>query len=332
MSAKTSAEKKPINDLLKEKDAFLTTSERFYEYFLRHTKGFITAGIIVAVVIVGGALYSNFENSAQLKATEAYEQAIALVDDAAANAQAVAALEKVRADHAGRKGARMAGFALVKLYTGNNETDKALALAENLLQTITPDEISLKPLLLNTIGGLSENKGDWAKAAASYEAILSTNPMEIEFVRQVHMSLGRVYAAAGQKDKAIASYEKIVAEPLRSEFTFMANLKLAELKGQPAPFPLNAPLVPGIDTDLDAEAVGRSEAGTGEAAAAEAQADEATEAPAAEAGETAATETQADEATEAPAAEAAEPAATEAETGEAAAPADEADNAAQATE
>ncbi len=238
MSEKKSVDKKPIRDLLREKDAFLTTSEKAYEYLLRHTKAFITAAVTVAVVIVGVAIYVKYQAGAEEEATQAYEKAMELAVGQGGEMEAgIKALEQVRTERAGRKAARLAAMALVSLYGGHGQPEKALPLAENLLQTLPPAEISLKPLLLNALGGLYEASGDYVKAGKSYEAILGLGLLEPNLKQDTLLALGRVNTAAGGKDEAVKNYEALIREFPQSFKAFWANSKLAELKEAPVAFP-----------------------------------------------------------------------------------------------
>lgn len=231
MSAKTPVEKKPIRDLLQEKDAFLTTSEKFIEYFLRHTKAFIALGVALAIIIIGTAFYLRHQSNAEAKAAIAFEQAMESAKKSDGSQESRAALEKVRSDYQGRKGARLAGFALIPLYDNAGETDRALTLAEDMLKTLQPAESSLKPLLLNTIGGLSEVKGDFQLAAKSYEALMASSPLP-PLKLEVMMALARVYASSGRNDEAVKLYEDVVREFPQSMHALIANFKVAEIKGE----------------------------------------------------------------------------------------------------
>lgn len=241
MSEKKSLDKRPIRDLLQEKDAFLTTSEKAYEYFLRHTKALIAAVVVVAVCIIAVAVYVRYQKSVEMEAALAFEKALDLAssqsqsDDKSAG---LSALEKARTDYEGRRGARLATFTLVNLYALSKDLDKALPLAENLLQTLKPSEASLKPLLLNNLGGLYESGGDLQRAASSYEALLALNNLEPALRMETLIALARVKAAAGQQDKAIELYQAVINDFPLSLKAYMANAKLAELKGEAAPFPL----------------------------------------------------------------------------------------------
>ncbi len=245
MSKKTPVEKKPIRDLLSEKDAFLTTSERAYEYFLRHTRGLAAAAAAVVLLVIGVAVYMHQREKAEEEAAVALEQAL----NAAAASQAdpaagLKALEQVRTDFPDRKAARLAAFSLVGLYAAQGQADQALALAENLLQTLKTSEVSLKPLLLSNLAGLYEVKKDYLKAAKSYEAMLALTPLDPNLKQDVLLSLGRVHSAAGQKDEAVKQYQALVTEFPQSYTAYLANLRLSELKGEAVAFPLPAPATP----------------------------------------------------------------------------------------
>jgi tetratricopeptide (TPR) repeat protein len=234
MSEKKVIDKKPIRDLLQEKDAFLTTSEKAFEYFLRHTKGLLTAAAVAALLALIVVLYIKHQNSLAAAAGLAYEKAMVLATDQAAGS---AALEKVRADYPGRQGARLATWALIFRYAAGDETAKALPLAENLLQTLSPAEIALKPLVLNTLGGLYETAGDYLKSSKCYEAILNLPQVDPALKLDVRLALGRVYAATGQKEVAASQYQALLREFPQSAKSYLANSKLAELNGEPTAFP-----------------------------------------------------------------------------------------------
>lgn len=242
MSDKKPVDKRPIRDLLQEKDAFLTTSEKVYEYFLRHAKVFIVAAVAVAVCILALAVYVRYQKSAEAESTLAFEKALDLAVNQSSDLTAgLAALEQVRTDFPGRKGSRLAAFSLVNLYVSKNQVDQARPLAENLLQTLKPSEISLKPLLLNLLGGLYESGGDLKSAGTSYEAILALNNLEPALRMETLMALGRVNVAAGRQDQAIECFQTVVKDFPQTFRAYMANVKIAELKGEVEPFPLPAP-------------------------------------------------------------------------------------------
>jgi predicted negative regulator of RcsB-dependent stress response len=238
----TPVEKKPIKDLLAEKDAFLTTSDKIYEYFLRHTKGFIIGAVAIAALIFAWAAYDRYEVSAEETATAAYEDALETM--AEAPDQAAEALEAVRADFAGRKASRMAAYALVGIYSAQSENSQALAIAEELLRTLPPAEAALKPALLGDLAGLYEAEKKYDLASATYESILDMGIAQPHLRRDTLMSLGRVNAVRGNKEEAIGNYQALINEFPGDMKAYMANSILAALTAQPQAFPGSVPAEP----------------------------------------------------------------------------------------
>ncbi|KXS56048.1 MAG: hypothetical protein AMR96_04685 [Candidatus Adiutrix intracellularis] len=227
-------DKKNIRDLIGEKDVFLTISERIYEYFLSHIRLLAALGAVVVLVIIGVILLVNYQSSFNIKGLEAYENALA--SDAA-----VPALEKVRADYPGSRAARLAAFSLIGFYTDQRALEKALPLAENLLQTLKANEISIKPVLLNTLGGLYETGRDYPRALQAYQAILEFKTINAILREDVLLALGRVNTIVGDQKAAIRNYEEILQKFPNSFKAYLANTKLAALKGVASAFPLSVP-------------------------------------------------------------------------------------------
>ncbi|MDR2724730.1 MAG: tetratricopeptide repeat protein, partial [Candidatus Adiutrix sp.] len=195
------APEKHIRDLLKEKDAFLTTSEKVYEFILRHTRALAFGAAAVALAVIVGFAYVRSQKAAEEAAEAAYEEALA--------AASPEALEKIQ--HSGRRAGRLAALALIRLHIEAGAPEKALPLAENMLQTLKPAEISLKPLLLDNLAGLYETVQDYPKAAQSYETLLDWPSLSGNYKPNVLLALGRVRSAAGQPEEAMLAYEEALA-------------------------------------------------------------------------------------------------------------------------
>jgi tetratricopeptide (TPR) repeat protein len=227
---------KHIRDLLKEKDAFLTTTEKVYEFALRHTRAlaFGAAAVILAALAVFA--YVRSQRAAEEAAGAAYEEALAA-------ASPEAALEKLRADHPGRRAERLAALALVRLHTEAGAPEKALPLVENLLQTLKPAEISLKPLLLDNLGGLYEMVRDYPRAAQSYQALLDWPSLPDNYKSNILLALGRVQDAAGQPEAAKMTYEDLLRSFPDSYPALLARARLSTLTGEAVVPPLEPGLV-----------------------------------------------------------------------------------------
>lgn len=229
MAERKPVDKRPIKDLLHEKDAFLTTSEKIQEYFLRHTRSFIIGTAAAVLIVVVAALYSNYRESAELKATLAYEAALELPSEGR-----IEALEKLRASHDGRKAARLAGYNLAALYSTEGQLTKALSLSQELLATLPRAEEALRPLLLYHIGGLAEASGDQELARQNYEILADLSQIPAELQQSVLLALGRVRIATGQGAEAAQYYERLLREFPGGPQVNLAALKLAELRAASA--------------------------------------------------------------------------------------------------
>jgi tetratricopeptide (TPR) repeat protein len=132
---------------------------------------------------------------------------------------------------------------LVRLHTEAGAPEKALPLVENLLQTLKPAEISLKPLLLDNLGGLYETVRDYPRAAQSYQALLACPSLPDNYKSNILLALGRVQDAAGQPEAAKVAYEELWRSFPDSYPALMARARLSTLTGEAVAPPLEPPLV-----------------------------------------------------------------------------------------
>jgi len=235
---KKKAPEKHIRDLLKEKDAFLTTSEKVYEFTLRHTRALAIGAAAVVLAVIAGFAYVRSQAAAEETAMAAYEEALA--------AASTEALEKIH--HSGQRAGRLATLALIRLHTEAGAPEKALPLAENMLQTLKPAEISLKPILLDNLGGLYETVRDYPKAAQSYKALLDFPSLPANYKSNILLALGRVQSAAGQSEAAIKAYEDLLRSFPGSYPALLAQARLSALKGEAVAPPVEPPLVKAAAT------------------------------------------------------------------------------------
>ena len=230
------APEKHIRDLLKEKDAFLTTSEKIFEFTLRHTRALAIGAAAVILAVLAGFAYVRHRQAAEEAASRAYELALT-------SASPETALENLRTGQPGRRAARLAGLALIRLHNEAGHPEQALPLAENLLQTLKPAEISLKPLLLDNLGGLCETLQDYPRAAQTYQALLDWPHLPDNYRANVLLALGRVRYAAGQPEEAKLAYEDLLRAFPDSYPALLARSRLSALKGEALAPPTEPPLV-----------------------------------------------------------------------------------------
>jgi len=253
MSQKKTPEKH-IRDLLKEKDAFLTTSEKIYEFTLRHTRALAIGAAAVILAVLAGFAYVRHRQAAEEAASTAYELALT-------SASPEAALENIRAEHPGRRASRLAVLALIRLHNEAGRPEKALPLAENLLQTLKPAEISLKPLVLDNLGGLYETVRDYPRAAQSYQALLEGSYLPDTYKANVLLALGRVRDAAAQPEAAKLAYEDLLRAFPDSYPALLARARLSALKGE-AIAPPTEPRLVRADTASAGPAEGKADGET----------------------------------------------------------------------
>jgi tetratricopeptide (TPR) repeat protein len=232
----TKAPEKHIRDLLKEKDAFLTTSEKVYEFALRHTRALAVGAAAVTLAVLAGFAYVRSQEAAEEAAGAAYEEALNA-------ASPEAALEKLRADYPGRRAARLAVLTLIRLHTEAGAPEKALPLAENLLRTLKPAEISLKPLLLDNLGGLYETVRDYPRAAQTYQALLDWPSLPDNYKSNILLAMGRVRDAAGQPEAAQLAYEDLLRSFPDSYPALLARSRLSIITGEAIAPPMEPLLV-----------------------------------------------------------------------------------------
>jgi len=231
---------KHIRDLLKEKDAFLTTSEKVYEFILRHTRALAIGAALAALAALAVIAYVHSRQAAEEASLAAYEAALT-------SPSPEVALEKIRTDHPGRLAGRLAALALFRLHAEAGALEKALPLAENLVKTLKPAEASLKPLLLDNLGGLYETLGDYPRAEETYKALLDWPPLPGSYKSNLLLAVGRVQVASGQPEAAKQTYEEVRQSFPGSYPALLAQSRLSALKGEAIVPPAEIPLILGLD-------------------------------------------------------------------------------------
>ncbi|MDR0356224.1 MAG: hypothetical protein LBJ64_10920 [Deltaproteobacteria bacterium] len=220
-----------IKTLLRTNDAFLTTSEKALKYFQSHTKLIVALAAALILVLTAALTVRHVHRSDMAKAMAAYHQTAVLTDQ---NERA-AALQKIREDYADSPASRQAAFSLLNVYLAEKKLDEAIGLSEELLKNLTPSEDSLKPLLLNVLGGLHEEKGQPAEALAQYKAALQLiDPEAISFgasayAAELNFAIGRTALAIGDAAEAQKAFENIVLQTPNSMRAYSAQVKLAQL-------------------------------------------------------------------------------------------------------
>ncbi|MDR1546541.1 MAG: tetratricopeptide repeat protein [Deltaproteobacteria bacterium] len=229
------SKKVSIKTLLRTDDAFLTTSEKLYNYWLTHAGLIIgaAAGVVAAALIVAGVL--QWRGSKAQAGQEAYLRALTGTEVASV----VDGLKQVRSEYAGDPAARQASFALVNAYLSENKVEEALPLLEELVGALKPAEEGLRPLALSALGGLYEEKKELDKALSHYQAALASalgsvqsteaSPYADAFLSELYASVGRAALGLGRIDEAKKAYEDLMSRTPETFRAYIAQIKLSQL-------------------------------------------------------------------------------------------------------
>ncbi|NLX19407.1 MAG: tetratricopeptide repeat protein [Desulfobulbus sp.] len=166
-------------------------------FMRRHQRSIWTAVVVVVVSFVTISGYTTYQELQETKAASALDAALVAQKDRKH------LLEKVTQEYGGYAAGRWAKIELANLYVQEEQRGKAIALLEELNDTLSPD-MPLKPLVLSRLAGLCEAENQTDRAISFYTQ-LSGNEW---FAAEAYRALGRLYEQNGKKEEAVAMYEK----------------------------------------------------------------------------------------------------------------------------
>ncbi len=155
---------------------------------------------IVAFVVTVVSLYGSYRSYIRNKAAQAYDQALLQDGDAK-----VAALQAVAEKYSSTPSAAWSTIEIAHLEQADGKIDSAIEKLRSLSNGRKNDDL-LKPLLLANIGGLYEQDNKFDDAITVYQELQTLKGFEPEAVN----SLGRVYEAMGNKEKAIEMFQQFL--------------------------------------------------------------------------------------------------------------------------
>ncbi|MDR2405028.1 MAG: tetratricopeptide repeat protein [Deltaproteobacteria bacterium] len=227
-----------IKKLVKEQDAFFSTTDKIYNFYQDHTKQILIAAICVVVVIVAIISILSYRESQSNKSSEAYFSA----KEAYNPQKTLENMEKVRADWKGTPADRAAAYAMVQSYVELQKYNEARELLRNLYSTLPKGEESLKLLINNYLGSLSEELGDNEAAMGYYQeasklAEQTKAPLQVSvpFRAELLNSLARVYTALGRTDDARNTFVLLSGSFPGTLEGYMSTLKLKEISKAQGP-------------------------------------------------------------------------------------------------
>lgn len=222
-----------IKKLIKEQDAFFSTTDKVFNFYQNHTRQILMVVGAIAVIVVALVVIFSLRDSKLNKSSEAYFSAIEDFDPQ----QTLANMEKVREDWKGTPADRAAAYAMVNSYVELLRFQEARDLLSQLYQSLPKSEESLRVLISNYLGGLSEELGD-NEAALNYylESSKLTEQSKVpyqvaaSFKAELQNSIARVYTALGRDSDARNTLVFISGSFPGTLEGYMSKLKLREME------------------------------------------------------------------------------------------------------
>ncbi|MEJ2658692.1 MAG: tetratricopeptide repeat protein [Desulfobacterales bacterium] len=185
----------------------------------------------MVLLIIGSAIF-YFLKQSENKAFSLLQQGITQYQTLLKSGDPVKAykdagkdFELIMEKYSRTKGAKLARFIYANTsYTAKNY-DKAIMLYKPLLADFN-DEPFLKNLVLNGLGYSYEAKKDYKTASEYFDRVVSAKDYPIK--DEALFNLGQMYASAGNKDKSIKAFKKILSDYPESMYTEIVKDEIAE--------------------------------------------------------------------------------------------------------
>ncbi len=218
--------KRSTQKALKQPDEFVTFWARVIEYVMEHKREFImgAAGVLVLIILLsaGAAYFQKQEEKAAALFAQARSRltpgnsvdpgtgmSIPTVLDEGEQQEAISDLVVLVADYGSTQGGQQGRLLLGQIYYDRGDVDASLEMYEDFL-----DEGSAAPEMVamawEGAAYAREAKGDYEGAATCYEKLLR---MDLSYVKPwALLGLARCYEQAGQPEKALENYRKLLVD------------------------------------------------------------------------------------------------------------------------
>jgi len=220
--------------LLKEPDEFISTTAKVLQFLRDHRRKVTIYGVVAVALMAAGLAGYSYLRWQEGKAQVIQQQAFQLYQETfntAANPEGQKekyrkALEKFRealSVHGWGSTAQVSQIYIGHCHYALKEYDQAISAYSPCLDG------PFRSMALNGIGYCYEAKGDYAKAAESYQknAEESGNPYQGESM----LDVARCYEALKQKQKALEAYQKALTKYPKSRLADFIQWKIGELQG-----------------------------------------------------------------------------------------------------
>jgi predicted negative regulator of RcsB-dependent stress response len=184
----------------------------------------ILGGLLVAIALVAWFVVMSGKRKEQF-ASRALDQATTIAEQGNLPL-AASELQKITTTYGGTAAAQEAVIRLnqVRLVNGQHEL-AAVGLQDFIKSGPAPH---FRSVAYSLLGRALENSGRSADAAAAYTS--ASESAEVDYLRAAHLlDAGRAFSSAGNRDKAIEAYRRILKDFPSSSARTEAEVRLAEL-------------------------------------------------------------------------------------------------------
>jgi tetratricopeptide (TPR) repeat protein len=200
--------------LLKEPDEFITFSGRLIQFGMAHKNHLVyaAAGLVLIVAILTGVRFlgNRSEDKASLalgNVLKSYSEIASQKDVNLIYTTVADGFKAVIDNYSSRSAGKLARLLFADLCYKAARYDEAIVLYEKSLKDYS-DQPWVKDLALNGLAYSLEAKGDFAAAVKYYQMIAADSESILK--AQALMNLGRTQAAAGEKEKSLATFKQLI--------------------------------------------------------------------------------------------------------------------------
>jgi predicted negative regulator of RcsB-dependent stress response len=241
-----------IKQLLRENDAFLSATDRIYDFFLKNRKKVIYGAVALVLIAIIVAISLSLRASFREESSAAYYAAMS--DNPEEN---IANMEKIREEWKGYPVERLAAFSMVESYKNLGKITEARDLLRNLALRPAKSEESLSVLIHSYLGALSEEIEDYEEALSNYQKAKTLaetrakgpggetvsnyaimDQVAAPFISNLLLGIGRANLSLGNKDAAKEAYAELTRKYPDTAGSYLAGLKIREIEN---PLPLSPP-------------------------------------------------------------------------------------------
>jgi tetratricopeptide (TPR) repeat protein len=228
-----------IKKLLRSEDAFMSTSDRAYNFFLTHTRQIILSAVGLVLVVAIFLIVIHVREINAQKAAEESQEALAIEDPGSS----VMALSAIIEKYPGSPSAKVASLALAENLIANKSYPQAAENLEKFIAELGPGDEVMRVFTHITLGQVYEELNDLDKASRNYrtaQALVreegTMEQMSLSLQSELGIAVGRVLKASGQTEQSRQAYNTVLLmNPQRnSVLDSLAKFSLAELGPPPS--------------------------------------------------------------------------------------------------